>query len=195
MVVGLTGGIGSGKSTVAKILELLGCAIFESDEVAKSVYFEPEIKTQVINLLGAQAYLSENQINKKHIGSKIFSDTTLLQKLNSIIHPSVIQKSKEFIAHHPDKIIIKETALLFEAKLEKEVDKIILVVAEDETRIHRVMQRDGLNKEEVQKKIASQLSQNEKIKKADYIVYNNETDLIVPQVIEIYKTLNKENYA
>jgi dephospho-CoA kinase len=188
MVAGLTGGIGSGKSIVAKIFELLGCAIFESDEVAKRVYFEPEIKEQVINLLGEGVYLSKGTIDKKYIGSKIFSDTTLLQKLNAIIHPTVILKYKKFIEQNQDKIVIKETALLFEAKLEKEVDKIILVVAEDETRIRRVMLRDGLTKQEIQKKIASQLSQSEKIKKADFVIYNDETELILPQVIAIYKT-------
>ncbi|WP_317897405.1 dephospho-CoA kinase [Aurantibacillus circumpalustris] len=191
MVAGLTGGIGSGKTTVAKLFELLGCAVFESDEVARSVYYQPEIKSKVIQLLGPESYSSDTCIDKKFISTKIFSDTDLLQQLNAIIHPAVIAKSKQFIAEHPNKLIIKETALLFEAHLEKDVDKIILVVAKDETRIKRVMQRDGLTHEEVEKKIKSQLPQSEKIKKADFIIYNDETELVIPQVIKIYKALNE----
>jgi len=195
MVVGLTGGIGSGKSTVARLLEILGCAVFESDVVAKDVYFDPLIKSEITALLGNKSYLSENRIDKTFISSKIFSNTELLQQLNAIIHPAVINRSNIFIKEHPDKIIIKETALLFEAHLEKDVDKIILVVANDETRIQRVMQRDGLTKEDVLKKIKSQLPQEEKIKKADFIVHNDESQLVIPQVVKIYSTLLELSHA
>lgn len=189
MVAGLTGGIGSGKSTVARLFELLGCAIFESDAIAKEVYFDPDVKPKVISLLGKESYLSETKIDKAFISSKIFSDTLLLQKLNAIIHPAVIHRSNLFLQKNPEKVVIKETALLFEAHLEKDVDKIILVVAQDETRISRVIQRDGLSREEVQKKIKSQLPQEEKVKKADFIIYNDETELVIPQVIKIYNAL------
>ncbi|MBS4065719.1 MAG: dephospho-CoA kinase [Chitinophagaceae bacterium] len=189
MVAGLTGGIGSGKSTVARLFELLGCAIFESDLAAKEVYFDPAIRPKIIELLGKESYLSETRIDKTYISSKIFSDTRLLQKLNTIIHPAVIDRSKRFIKENSGKVVIKETALLFEAHLEKEVDKIILVVANDETRISRVMQRDNLGREDVLKKIKSQLPQEEKMKKSDFIIYNDETTLVIPQVIEVYKAL------
>lgn len=195
MVAGLTGGIGSGKSTVAKLFELLGCAVFESDDVARDVYFEPEIKSKVIELLGSESYRSPTSIDKKFISSKIFSDTQLLQQLNAIIHPAVIAKSKQFIKEHPNQLVIKETALLFEAHLENEVDVIILVVANDELRINRVMQRDGLTRGEVEKKIKSQLPQSEKIKKADFIIYNDETELVIPQVIKIYEALTRKTNA
>ena len=195
MVAGLTGGIGSGKTTVARLFELLGCAVFESDKVAQAIYFKPEIKSKVIQLLGSESYLSANSIDKKFISSKIFSDTGLLQQLNAIIHPAVIAKSNQFIKEHSGKLIIKETALLFEAHLEKTVDAIILVVANDETRIRRVMQRDGLTHEEVEKKIKSQLPQSEKIKKADFIIYNEETELVIPQVIKIYEALISKTNA
>ena len=195
MVAGLTGGIGSGKSTVAKLFELLGCAVFESDDVARDVYFEPEIKSKVIELLGSESYRSPTSIDKKFISSKIFSDTQLLQQLNAIIHPAVIAKSKQFIKEHPNQLVIKETALLFEAHLENEVDVIILVVANDELRINRVMQRDGLTRGEVEKKIKSQLPQSEKIKKADFIIYNDETELVIPQVVKIYEALTRKTNA
>ena len=195
MVAGLTGGIGSGKSTVARLFEILGCVLFESDKVAKEIYFNSEVREKVIALLGKESYLSETTIDRANISSKLFSDTALLQKLNDIIHPVVRLKFNLFFQENPTRIIIKETALLFEAHLEKEVDKIILVVAEDETRIQRVINRDGLNREDVQKKIRSQLPQEEKIKKAHYIIYNNETELIIPQVLKIYADLNSYTNA
>lgn len=189
MVIGLTGGIGSGKSIIAKLFELLGCAVFNSDQVAKEVYFDAQIRPKIIKLLGKEAYLNDHVLNKNHISSKIFSDTLLLQQLNGIIHPAVIRNFKTFVNHHSGQLVIKETALLFEAHLEKEVDKIIVVAADDAIRIKRVMARDGLDKESVQKKIQSQLLQEEKIKGADFVIYNNEDTLVIPQVLQIYKQL------
>jgi dephospho-CoA kinase len=190
MIIGLTGGIGSGKSTVAKLFEIIGCPVFYSDEVAKEIYFDKTLIPQIIALLGKEAYFSETEIDKKFIGSKIFSDTNLLHKLNSILHPAVIERFKKFTKNYNGKLIIKETALLFEAKLEAQVDKIILVAANDELRINRVMKRDGLSKEEVLSKISAQLPQAEKIAKSDFVIYNNEEDFLITQVLAIYSNLN-----
>jgi dephospho-CoA kinase len=189
MVVGLTGGIGSGKSTVSKLFEMLGCIVFESDKEARDVYFDPAIRPKIMELLGKESYLSETSIDKAYISSRIFSDTTLLHKLNAIIHPAVIERSNNFIKEHPGRIVIKETALLFEAHLEKDVDKIVLVIADDKIRIRRVMQRDGITQEDVLKKIKSQLPQEEKMKKADFIIRNDEQELLIPQVLKIYNAL------
>lgn len=190
MVVGLTGGIGSGKSTVVKLFEIMGCAVFYSDYVAKEIYFDDTIKPKIIALLGNGAYFSEKEIDKKHISSKIFSDTNLLHQLNNIIHPAVIEKFKAFKELNKGKLIIKETALLFEAKLESQVDKIVLVAAKDELRIKRVMQRDGLSEEDVLNKMKAQLPQEEKILKSDFIIYNNEEDFLITQVLTVYSKLN-----
>lgn len=190
MVLGLTGGIGSGKSTVAKLFEIIGCAVFYSDIVAKEVYFDPSVKTQIIELLGKEAYLSENEIDKKFISSKIFSDTILLHKLNSIIHPAVIKRFEAFKQENENQVIIKETALLFEAKLEGQVDKIILVTAKDDLRIKRVMERDGLTKEEVTSKMKAQISQEEKILRSDFVINNNEEEFLITQVLTIYQKLD-----
>jgi dephospho-CoA kinase len=189
MVIGLTGGIGSGKTTIAKLFEIIGCPVFYSDTVAKEIYFDVSIKPKIIELLGNAAYISETKIDKKFISSKIFSNTDLLHKLNTIIHPAVIERSKQFVEKNKGKLIIKETALLFEAKLENSVDKIILVAANDELRINRVMQRDGLCKEEVVSKIMAQLPQEEKIAKSDLVIYNNEEDFLITQVLTIYSKL------
>lgn len=189
MVIGLTGGIGSGKSTVARLFEIIGCAVFYSDDVAKEIYFDREIRAKVISLLGSEAYVSETEINKKYISSKIFSDTILLHGLNAIIHPAVIKKFEIFKKKHINNLVIKETALLFEAKLEGQADKIVLVAADDELRIKRVMQRDGLSKGEVIKKIQAQLPQQEKIEKSDFVIHNDEKEFLITQVLTIYNKL------
>ncbi len=191
MIVGLTGGIGSGKSTVAQLFEILGCALFNSDEAAKSVYFNEHIKSQVINLLGTQAYICSYELDKPFISKKIFSNTDLLHQLNSIIHPEVKKCFENFKSENQGKIIIKESALLFEAKTNKDLDKIILVAADDELRISRVMARDGLSKEEVLNKIKSQLPQQEKIKLADFVIYNNEEEFLITHVLKIHGELVK----
>jgi len=189
MIVGLTGGIGSGKTIVARLFELLGCAVFNSDDAAKNVYFDEEVKKRVIELLGSEAYLNEKELNKSHISSKIFSNTDVLHKLNAIIHPEVKKHFEEFKLNNKEKIIIKETALLFEAKINKEVDKIVLVAANDELRISRVMARDGLSRQDVLNKIKSQLPQEEKIKLSDFVVYNNEDEFLITQVLKIHTQL------
>jgi len=189
MIIGLTGGIGTGKSTVAKVFALLGASIFNSDENAKQQYFIPNIKKQVIDLLGEQCYLDNSTINRKYISQKIFSDTSLLKKLNEIIHPAVVSDFKKFAELHSNGLVIKESALLFETGLYRGLDKVILVVSPLDLRINRVMQRDGLSEMEVKNKIKSQLSDDEKRKLADYIISNNEQDSIIEQCLEIYSKL------
>ncbi len=189
MIVGLTGGIGSGKSTIAKLFEIFGCIIFDSDSVAKQLYYDPIIKSHITKLLGEESYISENKINKKYISTIIFSNSNKLEQLNQIIHPAVIIALKKIKEKNPDKIIIKESALLFEAKLEKEVDKIILVVSPQEDRIKRVMLRDGISKEDVLKKIKNQLPDAIKIKKSDFIIENNEKEFLITQSLKIYNSI------
>ena len=189
MVIGLTGGIGSGKSTVARLFEIMGCAVFYSDDAAKEIYFDKDVKQKVKALLGNTAYLSETAIDKKYISSKIFSNTTLLHQLNAIIHPAVIKQFEVFKNVNKDKLVIKETALLFEARLEAQVEKIVFVAAKDELRIKRVMERDKLTREEVLRKIKAQMPQEEKISRSDFVINNNENEFLITQVLTIYNKL------
>lgn len=188
-MIGLTGGIGSGKSMVARLFKLFGCFVFNSDEVAKEIYFDKVIRPQVLALLGEEAYLSDQLINKAHISARIFNNPQLLQQLNAIIHPAVIERSRLFAEQHPGKIIIKETALLFETNQQAQMEKIITVAANDDLRIQRVMKRDGLTKEDVIKKMNSQVPQEEKIRQSDFIIYNNETEFLITQALEVYRHL------
>ncbi len=190
MVAGLTGGIGSGKSQVARLFALLGCAVFQSDEAARDIYFDPTVREEVKRLLGDNAYVSDTQIDRTYISSRVFSNSDLLHRLNRIIHPAVGRKFDSFREANQGRIIIKETALLFEAKLQHQVDKIIVVTAADELRIGRVMARDGLSREDVLKKMQSQLSQEQKISQADFVIDNNEREFLITQVLNIYKQLH-----
>jgi dephospho-CoA kinase len=188
MIVGLTGGIGSGKSMVARIFEILGCAVFNSDLSAKSVYFDPSVRRKVIELLGEKAYAGD-KLDKKYISTIIFNDTDLLHRLNEIIHPAVGNDFKKFIEHNRGKIIIKESALLFEARLTAGLDKTIVVAADDELRIKRVMTREGISRAEVVRKMKSQLGQDQKIKLCDYLIMNNEKEFLITQTLDIYNKL------
>ncbi len=190
MILGLTGGIGSGKSTVARVFELMGAAVFNSDEAAKQAYFIPQIKEKVIQLLGPEAYTSPHELNRAYIASLVFENKALLQQLNVIIHPAVKEAMKRFENANPNTLLVKETALLFEAGLQNEVDKILVVVAPDELRIQRCMQRDKQNREQVLARMAAQIRQEEKAAKADFVIYNDESQSVLKQVELVYKRLN-----
>lgn len=192
MIIGLTGGIGSGKSTVAQLFETMGYPIYNSDERAKELYFKPSIKKQVINLLGTEAYLSETEIDKNFISKKVFSDTKLLHQLNAIIHPAVKEDFTEFKSKFlPETIIIKETALLFETGDFKNVDHTILVTAPLQIKIERVMKRNTISKEEVEKRIAAQWPDEKKIPLANFIIVNDNTQAIIPQALQIIQKLKQ----
>lgn len=196
MVVGLTGGIGSGKSTVARLLQMLGCAVFHSDQAARDIYFDPVVKPQIEALLGKESYLSGGQINKAYISARIFGNKNTLQALNAILHPAVGIRFSHFAAANAGKIIVKESALLIEAGLQGQADRLVVVAAPDELRIARVMQRDGLSREEVQKKLDSQMKQEEKIKLADAVLHNDEKQLLIPQVLSLFNSfITQQNYA
>ena len=191
MIVGLTGGIGSGKTTVARLFEVMGCAIYNSDERAKEIYFNPAVKQQVIGLLGKEAYRNEQEIDKAFIASKVFSDTGLLQKLNGIIHPAVKTDFIQFTGQYrADKIIIKESAILFETGIYKDLEKTILITAPTELKIKRVMQRNGVTKEEVEKRMSAQWSDEQKMALADFLILNDDQKALIPQVSEIILKLN-----
>lgn len=191
-VLGITGGIGSGKSTIAGIFKTLGVPVYYSDERAKELYFDPQVRKQVESLLGKEAYSGKATLNKKYISEKIFSDKVLLDKINNIIHPAV---AKDFIdfkkLHSGEKYIVKESALLIEAGVLNQVDKLLVVISSDAIRTERIKKRDGTSAEEVEKIISKQLPDKEKIKKADWVIENNEDNLLIPQVLKIHRELIK----
>jgi dephospho-CoA kinase len=193
MIVGLTGGIGSGKTTVAHLFETMGCAIYNSDEEAKQLYFHASIKQQVINLLGKEAYLNDSEINKSFISRKVFSNTELLHQLNAIIHPNLKEDFIKFKnKFSPDTLIIKETALLFETGIYKDLDYSILVTAPLHLKIERVLKRNSISKEEVEKRMAAQWPDEKKIPLANFVIINDNEQALIPQVLQVIQTLKQD---
>lgn len=173
-VIGLTGGIGSGKSTVSKFIEELGYPVYYSDTKAKIIVNKNEhLKKDIIQLLGKQSYDENGLYNRKYVSEIVFNNEELLNQLNQLIHPAVQNDFKQWSNSQTSEYLFKETALLFELNLEKDYYKSVLVTAEDNLRIKRVMDRDQKTYREVESVMNNQLPEKEKIKKADFIIYNN----------------------
>mgnify|MGYP001593801693 CR=1 FL=1 len=191
--IGLTGGIGSGKTTVAKIFQVLGIPVYYADDVAKKLMnTDASLKEAIIKHFGAQAYHSGGELDRKYIASVVFNDTAKLKLLNSLTHPATIRDAEEWMKKLAESggqkapYIIKEAALLFESGANKSVDKVIGVYAPLPLRIRRVMKRDGLTEEEVTKRISRQMDEEEKMKRCDFVITNNEEQLLLPQVLELH---------
>ncbi len=195
MIVGLTGGIGSGKTTVARLLETMGCVLYNSDDRAKELYFDAGVKAEVIALLGAEAYSEKGELNKAHISGKVFSDQALLQQLNGIIHPAVKKDFEHFTERFSQRIIIKESAILFETGIYKDLEATILVTAPLDEKIQRVMARNHVTKEEVEKRMQAQWTDEQKIPLADYVIGNADNQALIPQALEILTKLREHAQA
>ncbi|VXA97756.1 MULTISPECIES: dephospho-CoA kinase [Chryseobacterium] len=173
-IIGLTGGIGSGKTTVAKFIEDFGFPVYYSDDRAKDIVNDnDDLKVKIKELLGDESYDKNGLYNRKFVAEKVFNNKELLQSLNEIIHPAVRLDFEDWVKKQTKYLIFKETALLFELKLHKQCYRSVLVTAEDNIRIKRVMDRDGKTYREVQSVMEKQMPEKEKIKLANYIIYNN----------------------
>ncbi len=188
-VVGLTGGIGSGKSTVAKVFEFLGIPCYSSDDRAKLLYNNSEIKTQVIAVFGEDVY-KNNRLNRAYLADQVFADREKLNVLNGIIHPAVQEDFEKWKSQQSTSYILKEAAILFESGSYKNCDQVILVTAPIETRIERVMARDNSSREEVLARIAKQWPDQEKIPLSDFIIRNDGNHSIIKQVMEVDQGLS-----
>ncbi|MBN9337790.1 MAG: dephospho-CoA kinase, partial [Chryseobacterium sp.] len=174
-IIGLTGGIGSGKTTVAKFIEELGFPVYYSDERAKDIVNDDDLlKERIIQLLGENAYDENGIYNRKYVAELVFNNNDLLQELNGMIHPAVKYDFEKWIQHQQGKLLFKETALLFELRLNQHCYKSILITADDNLRLKRVMQRDGKTYREVEKIMDKQMPEKEKVRKADFVIFNND---------------------
>ena len=194
--VGLTGGIGSGKSTVSKILINKGFSVYNSDNRAKWLMNNNDnLKSSIISIFGNKAYL-KGSLNRKYLSAKVFNDSLKLKALNNLVHPLVAIDFKNWLLHQKSKdFVFKEAAILIESGAYKEMDKIIVVSCTENIRLERVLKRDGNSPELVKKRMQNQISETEKINHADFIVKNNgsESDLVleVEFVISELKNLTK----
>ena len=187
--IGLTGNIGSGKTTVSKIFELLGVPIFYADDAAKGVMVTDTVLISAIkDAFGGQSYFDDGTLNREHIAAIVFNNSIELEKLNSLVHPAVFRAFDVWVKQFSGvPYVIKEAALLFESDSYKMCDYTTMVQSPLETRIKRVMQRDGLSREEVEKRNSNQFSEEKKTKLANYIIKNDELQLVIPQVLELHK--------
>lgn len=186
MKVGITGGIGSGKSTVCKLFAMLGIPVFEADKVAKEMMnTSPVIGEQLINLFGAAVYLPDHTIDRKYLAGIVFNNPSLLAQLNSVVHPVVRKAFFDWCDKQDSPYIIHEAAILFESGFYKMMDKTIAVITNENERISRVMKRDGVTLEMVNERIKNQWNDQQRMELADFIIGNNEDELIIPQVLEI----------
>lgn len=187
--IGLTGNMGSGKTTVSKVFEILGIPVFYADDEAKKVMVTDHVLINAIkSAFGEISYFADGTLNRKHIAAIVFNNDSELKKLNSLVHPAVFRAFDEWVKKIDDvPYVLKEAALLFESDSYKFCDYTIMVQAPLETRIKRVMQRDGLSLEEVERRNSNQFPEEKKTQLADYIVKNDDTQLVIPQVLELHR--------
>ena len=187
--IGLTGGIGSGKSTVANVFKTLGIPVFDADTEAKKIMEQDAaVVAEVTAKFGVAAY-TNGKLNKSYIANIVFNDAYQLQVLNAITHPATITAFTAWAAQQNAPYIIKEAALLFEAGTVTNLDQIIGVTAPQVLRVQRVIQRDGITREAVLARIDKQINDTIKMRLCDFVITNNEQQLLLPQVLKIDEAL------
>ncbi|GAB3314013.1 dephospho-CoA kinase [Larkinella ripae] len=191
LLIGVTGGIGAGKTTVCQLFEAFGIPVYFADERAKWLVDNDAIlKADVTRLLGPEAYDPSGRYNRSWVAAQVFSQPDLLHQLNALIHPRVYADTERWVAGHAEKpYVIKEAALLRAAGEEgNRLDKLIVVHAPLELRIQRIRKRDPHRTEqEIKNIISRQMSNEERLQMADYVVYNDETQLLIPQVVHLHE--------
>ncbi|KAA1247059.1 dephospho-CoA kinase [Aquimarina sp. RZ0] len=188
-VVGLTGGIGSGKSTVAKMFAKKGVPVYIADDEAKKLMTsDKNLKEQIVHLLGDQSYI-ENTLHRSFIAEKVFNDTSLLKKLNGIVHPAVANHFNHWKDKQTGKYVIKEAAILFENGSYKQCDCTILVTAPEEIRVQRVIKRDKTTREQVFARLKNQWEDSKKIPLADFVIINIKLEETLAQVNKIHNKI------
>ena len=188
-IIGLTGGIGSGKSSILNLFKKKNISCFNTDFIAKQL-MDNELKEKIKTLFGTDIY-KNGELNRKKISKIVFNDIEKLNKLNSIVHPAVRKNFTDFVKRNKkDKFIVYETALLFETGFSKECDVIILVIAPLKKRIKRIIKRDGLLKSEITRRINHQWSDEKKVDLSDYIINNDNWGNTLIEFDKIFNKLN-----
>lgn len=192
ILVGLTGNIGSGKTTVSRLFSMLGVPVYYADEKGRQFLGLPEVREKVISLFGKDVLGENGEIDRQKLASVVFADKEKLRQLNAVIHPLIRADFRQWAdkqAGHP--YVMEEAAILFESGLADDFDRIVLVAAPEELRISRVCRRDGVEEGSVRQRARHQWSEKYKKPMSDYIIENDETSLVIDQVQEIHGQLLK----
>ncbi|NAS30887.1 dephospho-CoA kinase [Flavobacteriaceae bacterium R38] len=193
MIIGLTGGIGSGKSTVAKMFSDLGIAVFIADDEAKKLMnSSQEIHDEIITAFGEETYTNKG-LNRKFLATVVFNHKEQLELLNSIVHPKVKKHFNDWCEHQKSPYVIKEAAILFENDGYTYCDEMILVTAPKETRIERVLERDGMKREEILARMENQWDDEKKIPLSDYVIENVDIEKTRAEVDKIHNLILKKS--
>ncbi|MCB9187017.1 MAG: dephospho-CoA kinase [Flavobacteriales bacterium] len=191
-VIGITGGIGSGKTTTCKIFEQLGVPVYYADVRAKELMTQEPLRSKIIQAFGENAYLN-GQLNRTYLAKEVFNSKEKLSVLNGIVHPAVGDDFDEWLERQKAAdYVLKEAAILFESGAYHAVDFTVLVIAPEDVRIDRVVKRDGISREDVMKRMKNQWTQERKAKLADHIVNNDGSKMLIPQVLELHKKFSKK---
>ncbi len=189
--IGLTGGIGSGKTTVSQIFKILGVPVFDADTAAKeAMEHNPVLKEKLINTFGAAVFV-EHKLNRKYLADIVFNNAHQLDVLNALVHPITIAAAADWFATQNSPYVIKEAALIFEAGAGVGLDYIIGVFAPTALRIKRVMDRDHLSREDVLSRMNRQIDDQIKMKLCDFVIQNNNQALLTKQVLELHEKFLK----
>ncbi len=192
--VGITGGIGSGKSIICKLFALLGVPVFDADATAKMVMAtDKELIKELMNVFGSDVYFKDGALNRGYLAATVFNDVNQLTLLNSIVHPATFRAYDTWADTHKNSAyVVKEAALLFETEAHKRNNINIMVSAPENIRIQRAMLRDGSTEEQVRERMQHQLPEQIKVQRADYVIYNTEQELIIPQVLALHQQFSSK---
>ena len=187
--IGLTGGIGSGKSTIAAIFEVLDIPVYYADNVAKQLMQENDLLVKSIKQYFGDSCYEAGKLNRAYLSAIVFNDKTKLELLNSIVHPVTIAHAENWMKNQTSHYCIKEAALIFESHSNKKLDYVIGVHSPENLRINRVISRDRIAEIEIKARIDAQMNEAEKMAKCDFVINNNEIELLIPQVLSIHQKL------
>ena len=194
--IGITGGIGSGKSTVAAMFAVLGIPVYQSDtEARRLMNTDPELIAGIRAHFGDAAYLADGQLDRKYLGNLVFNNPGRLALLNELTHPATIRDSEEWAARQTAPYVIKEAAIIFESGSNHYLDAITGVSAPKSLRIQRVMERDHVTRDEVLARMSRQIDEDIKMRLSDHVIFNDEQQLVIPQVLALHEKLLEQAQA
>jgi len=187
--IGLTGNIGSGKTTIASCFEILGIAVFNADKKAKLLMNKDvNLKQSLIAEFGKEVFLN-NELNRKYLSNLAFNDDLVLKRLNALVHPVVQEAFEKWSIQQSGAYIIKEAAILFESNTYQSLDAIICISCPEEIRLKRILKRDDLSEKQVRQRMSHQWAEEKKISLSDYVITNDNSSLVMPQILSVHNAL------